>query len=211
MPEPPENLAGLQITVVELKGPFFRTHGFKRSPFSVGNPAGNRFDAPDGSYEVLYVARDQFCAFIETFMHVPGTRTLTTSALRTKALSTLTSPRHLRLIDLAEPGALVRAGVDARLFSAEYASSQLWSKAFHDHPAKVDGLLYPSRLDPSRQAVALFLDRIPRLVELDRQIWYAPGPQRALLVEIAEHYKIELIENEFVASRKPAIREDALF
>jgi hypothetical protein len=36
------------------------------------------------------------------------------------------------------------------------------------------------------------------------------GPQRVLLAEIAEHYKIELIENEFVASRKP-VRQQTMF
>jgi hypothetical protein len=106
----------------------------------------------------------------------------------------------LRLIDLAGPGSLVRIGVDARLFAGEYQRAQLWSKALHDHPDKADGLLYPSRLDPSRRAIALFLDRRAKFTELSRQSWYAPGPQRVLLAEIAEHYKIELIENELGAA-----------
>jgi hypothetical protein len=66
-----------------------------------------------------------------------------------------------------------------------------------------DGLLYPSRLDPARQAVALFDDRAPKLRELSRQTWYAPRPLRRRLAEIAEHYKIELVENHFIAPRKP--------
>jgi len=45
---------------------------------------------------------------------------------------------------------------------------------------------------------------------LSRQSWYAPGPQRVLLAAIAEHYKIELIENEFVADRKP-VRQETMF
>ena len=46
-----------------------------------------------------------------------------------------------------------------------------------------------------------------------RQSWYASGAQRARLVEIVEHYRIELIENHLVVSRKPAAsaRQDELF
>ena len=104
-------------------------------------------------------------------------------------------------------------GADARLFTAEYADSQAWSKALHDHPEKADGLLYLSRLDTSRQSVALFRDRVLDMVELKRQSWYAPGPRRILLAEIAEHYGINLIENHFVVSRRPArsVRPGELF
>jgi hypothetical protein len=65
------------------------------------------------------------------------------------------------------------------------------------------GLLYPSRLDASRRTVALFLDRASKLVELDRQSWYATRPQRLLLVEIMEHYGFKLIESRSVVRRKP--------
>jgi hypothetical protein len=210
LPAPPEDPGRIRVTIVELAGPFFRTLNIKRGPLSPGNTGLNRFDAPDASYGVLYLGCDTYCAFIETFAHTSGTRTVTTGALKNRSLSQLKPTRPLRLIDLAASGALVRIGVDSRLFAGEYQRAQLWSKALHDHPAKVDGLLYLSRLDPSRRAVALFLDRPSKFAELSRQTWYAPGPQRVLLAEIAEHYKIELIENEFVASRKP-VRQETMF
>jgi hypothetical protein len=180
LPSPPDNPGEIYVAVVELSGPFFRTHGTKRSPLTPGNPGLNRFHAPNASYGVLYLGCDAYCAFVETSAHVSGTRTVTTAALKNRALSQLKPARPLRLIDLAAPGALVRIGVDSRLFASEYQRAQLWSKALHDHPVKADGLLYPSRLDPSRRAVALFLDRTPKLAELSRQSWYAPGPQRVL-------------------------------
>ena len=40
----------------------------------------------------------------------------------------------------------------------EYNVSQSWAQALH-HPAQAHGLLYPSRLDPVRQSVALFRDQ----------------------------------------------------
>jgi hypothetical protein len=59
----------------------------------------------------------------------------------------------------------------------------------------------------------LFQDREPKLVELMRQSWYAPGLRRLLLAEIVEHYGFALIENQVVVSRKPAasVRQDGLF
>jgi hypothetical protein len=46
----------------------------------------------------------------------------------------------------------------------------------------------------------LYQDRAPKVVELSRQGWYAPGPQRRLLVRIIEHYKLDVIEG---SDRKP--------
>ena len=155
---------------------------------------------------LLYVGRDEFCAFIETFAKKAGTRVITTTELTLRALSQLKPVSSLRLIDLAQPGALLRMGADSRLFSGDYKISQLWSKALHDHPVKAHGLLYPSRLDPSRHAIVLFKDRGAKLTELRREAWYASGAQRALLADVLEHYDLELVENRFVAPRKPAER-----
>jgi len=114
--------------------------------------------------------------------------------------------RALRLIDLTQSGTLVRIGADARLLSADHEIAQSWSKALHEHPTEADGMLYLSRLDPARHALALFEDRAPKMVELSRQSWYAPGAQRHLLAELLDHYSLELIETRFVVPRKPASR-----
>jgi hypothetical protein len=155
---------------------------------------------------VLYAGGDPFCAFVETFAHEAGTRILTTTELTRKSLAQLKAVRALRLIDLTRTGSLVRIGADARLFSGDYKTAQSWSKALHDHPLSADGLMYPSRLDPARYAVVLFKDRAPTIVELNREAWNAPGQQRHLLAEVLDHYAFELIENRFVARRKPAGR-----
>lgn len=36
------------------------------------------------------------------------------------------------------------------------AVSQAWARALHAHPDAPDGILYPSRHDPSQRCVALF-------------------------------------------------------
>jgi RES domain len=203
----------MRDSIVEWNDFLFRTHGIHRNPLSSGNPGLNRFDAPDGSYVVLYFGRDPFCAFIESFAHVTGTRAVTTTALKARAIVKVKPARPILLVDLTESGSLLKIGADARLFAAEYNTSQLWSKALHDHPAQPHGLLYPSRLDPLRQSVALFRDRKWKMVELSRQSWYAHGAQRILLAEIVEHYGIQLIENQYATSRKPvaSVRQEGLF
>ena len=206
MGPPPANFHRNSVTVISFDKPLFRTHSIRRHPIFYGRTGANRFDAPDGSFGVLYAGCDPFTAFIETFAVAAGTRIITTTALKEKALSELKAARALRLIDLTQSGTLMRIGADARLFSGSHDDAQLWSKQLHAHPCKADGLLYPSRLDPLRQSIALFEDRAPALIELDRQSWYGPGKLRSLLAEIAEHYELQLIETQFITKRKPSAR-----
>jgi hypothetical protein len=66
--------------------------------------------------------------------------------------------------------------------------------------------MYPSRLDPIRHSIVLFGDRAPKLIELNRQSWYAPGQLRTALANIMDHYALQLIETQLVVQRKPAAR-----
>ena len=188
--------------MLEFEGVLFRTHHIGRGPLYFGKDRLSRFDSPDGGYGVLYAGRDAYCAFIEGVARTPG-QVITTGALKQRALSQLKAVRPLRLIDLTESGSLLRVGADARLFSGPHRASQPWSKAFHGHPVQADGLVYPSRLDPRRHNIALFQGRVPRIHELSRQSWYATGPQRLILTEIIEHYRINLIEDHTTVGRMP--------
>ncbi len=203
MPGPPPDIHSRKITLVEFNDRMFRTHAIDRSPIYFGRTGQHRFDSPDGSYGVLYAGRDEYCAFIETFGRAAGSTTITTTEMKNRCLAELKAPRTLRLVDLTQSGTLVRLGADARLFSGDHAISQAWSNAFYAHPFRVDGLLYPSRLDPARHALALFEGRAPKPVELNRQTWFATGPLRRLLAEIIEHYTLALIEEKVIPPRKP--------
>lgn len=204
MPGPPPDIHDRKITVIEFSDPMFRTHAINQGPIHFGKTGLHRFDSPDGSYGVLYAGRDEYCAFIETFARAAGSTTITTTELKNRCVAELRAARPLRLVDLTQSGTLLRLGADARLFSGDHASSQAWSKAFYDHPFKIDGLLYPSRLDPARHALALFEGRAPKPVELSRQTWFAPGPMRHVLAEIVEHYALAVIEEKVVPPRKPS-------
>jgi hypothetical protein len=206
-PRPPADLARKKLPLFQFSDNMFRTHGLNRPPFFFGCRGLNRFDSPDNSYEVMYAGRDAFCAFIETFARTAGTRFVTTAALKEHALTEFKARRPTRLIDLTQSGALVRIGADGNLFTGDHDTARLWSKALHDHSAKADGLLYPSRLDPVRNAIVLFGDRVPRsMTELTRESWYATGPQRQRLVEIVQHYELALIESHVIPGRKPVSR-----
>lgn len=204
MPGPPSDIQDRKITILEFNDRMFRTHAIQESPIHFGTSGQHRFDCPDRSYGVLYAGRDQYCAFIETFGRAAGSTTITTTELKNRCLAELKAARTLRLVDLTQSGALVRLGADARLFSGDHTVSQAWSKAFYDHPFRIDGLLYPSRLDPSRHALALFEGRAPKPVELSRQTWFATGPLRHILAEIVEHYALAVIEEKVIPPRKPS-------
>lgn len=124
-----------------------------------------RFDAPDGSFGVVYAAFDLETAFVETLVRdKPGSPTgpaiiLDYSELadrRVVMLDTHSAARPLRLVKLYEDG-LAAVGTDNRISSDDdYPTTRHWAKALHDHPQAPDGLIYLSRYLGNRRSVVLF-------------------------------------------------------
>ena len=104
---------------------------------------------------MLYAGDDAHCAFIETLRHELDVRLLDAGDLRRRGLALLEPGRALRLVDLTGPG-LALLGADGRLATGDYAVAQRWALALWRHPARPDGLLYRSRLDPSRYCAAVY-------------------------------------------------------
>jgi hypothetical protein len=154
-PPPPSDFDRSRLPLVRAKGPWFRIHPAGRSPAHFSKSGDHRFDDPLGKYGTLYVALDFAGAFIETAGHRTGIRLVTRTWLGGRALSTVTSRRPLKLVDLTGPG-LPTLGADSRLFSGEYRLSQGWGRAIWAHPSRPDGILYLSRHDPSRRSLAIF-------------------------------------------------------
>jgi hypothetical protein len=63
-PEPHEDLSKRQLPTIGVRGSLFRIHPSRHSPLYYGRSGKNRFDAPEGEYEVMYVALDPHGSFI---------------------------------------------------------------------------------------------------------------------------------------------------
>jgi RES domain len=191
-PDPP---ASFNVLIRKVRGTWLRIHSSRHGAIFFGRkltPGDNRFDAPAGEFGVLYVGRDAHCAFVETFLHKTGVRLVTTTELSQRTLSVVEARRPLRLVDLCGEG-LARMGADASLTSAtDYALTQRWSKALHEHPRKPDGILYRARHDPSRFAAAVFERVQPELTT--HVVGTLSDPVRTnLLADILDTYDVGLV------------------
>jgi hypothetical protein len=127
--------------------------------------AAYRFDAPDNSFGVLYAAFDLETAFAETVLRDRPMRAgaasipLDYAELEERVVVSLEGQGRanaLQLIKLYDEG-LVAARTDNSISSADdYALTQRWAQAFHEHPAQADGIVYMSRYLGARRSVALF-------------------------------------------------------
>jgi len=154
-PGPPPDLASRKPPIPRFRGPWFRIHRVVHGAIHFGRGHAYRFDAPAGEFGVLYVARTERGAFIETFGHDTGIRVLDHKELEVRALSRVDVVKPLRLVDLRGPG-LARLGADGELLTGSYALSQAWALALHEHPSRPDGIAYRARHDPDQVCAALF-------------------------------------------------------
>jgi hypothetical protein len=146
-----------------------------------------RFNAPDGSYGVLYAAEAPAGAFAETFLRAPGRTLLPPDLLAAKAYVSFKVERPVRLIRFTGPG-LARVGATAEVChrSQPYDVPQAWSKALHDHPAAADGIAYTARHDDGALCIALFDRASAALTEVERK----PDLDQDWFWELAEPYGI---------------------
>jgi hypothetical protein len=148
-----------------------------------------RFNAPDGSYGVLYAAKTPAGAFAETFLRTPGRTLIDLELLHRKAYVRLAASRKLTLIRLAGPG-LARLGATAEVTHSglPYDVAQAWSEALFGHPIAADGIAYHARHDDAELCYALFDRAADAIVEDAReadldQDWFW---------RLAAHYRVGL-------------------
>jgi hypothetical protein len=105
----------------------------------------------------------------------------------------LETTRPARLADLRGHH-LAQLRIDSKIFShTDYAITQQWSRAFFEHADTFDGLIFHSRHDPSRFAVALFERRGGGLLHV-RQTEGLLSPGFAPTLEaILDLYKFALL------------------
>ncbi|HUE43252.1 MAG TPA: RES family NAD+ phosphorylase [Candidatus Sulfotelmatobacter sp.] len=182
------------LATIEPGTKFSRQHDKDEGAIFFSKTGRNRFDSPDGSFGVLYVGQDEYCAFIETFGQNTGIRLVTHTALERRHLSYLAIKTALTLVDLASSGSLTRIGADARLFSGSYAVAQRWSAALRALPTRPAGILYPARHDPARNACALF-DLPESTFDVDDAGSLSEGGHRLLLGKVLDRYDFGLIRS----------------
>ena len=165
---PPADFARLTLRIVRRK-PAALVRLAWDEPATRANfrkDACHRFDSPDGTFGVLYVAFDLKTAFAETVLRARPTTVGTSrsvpipfseiEARRVIELAPTTPARTLKLIKLYDDG-LAAAHVDNRIATIDdYSITQQWAKALHAHPCNADGAVYISRYVAPRKSVVLF-------------------------------------------------------
>lgn len=124
-----------------------------------GKPPQNRFDAPEGEYNLLYAAQRLEGAFVETVLRRPVGRIVKRAFIEQRMWTPLRLERALTLAKIMDEGLLFH-GVDAAVTASEdYAASRnLALSLFEDFPS-VDGLVYRSRHNNGEVCYAVF-DRV---------------------------------------------------
>ena len=194
-PEPHADLAERSplLYTLEEGTVVYRLYRADRDALHFGRTGDNRFDAPDGSFGVLYAGEDEYCCFIETCGQVTGVPSVSGAYLDQRHLAEMKVMESMKLIDLSASAGLARIGADGRLMDGSHAIAQRWSAALRNHPTKPAGILYRARHDPAKLAFAIF--QCPRNVFQTTSRGSLRDPHNVkLLGEILDHYKFGLID-----------------
>jgi hypothetical protein len=191
-PPPPPDLRDRHLPLAPTGGPLFRVHAIRHGVLYFGSSGDNRFDDPRREYGVLYAGLSAACAFVETFSDPLDVPFVTEAQLAQRKLSRIEVLAPLRLVDL-RGSQLRRLGADARLFAGDHAPAQLWSRAFFDHPARPEGLLYRARHDAGESSVALFDRARPSLRAETARATLASPASRPLLAGLLARYGLGLV------------------
>jgi len=172
LPTPDSARRSLPLGGLPVGARLFRVHARQRGPIFFSRGPLGRFDSAAARFGVLYAGTSREAALVETLLREPSRPAVALGEVAARVLSALLAARPLRLLDLTGPG-LSRLGLDARLASGTCAACGRWADALEARPEGPDGILYPSRLDPSLSCAALFERAEPALA--------AEGPPVPLL------------------------------
>lgn len=176
------------LPILETKGSWQRFHPKKYGAIHFGKSGEARFDDPCGEYGVLYMAEDEFGAFVETFLRNPQLKLVDREELDLRILSEIEASEGVRLVDLTGKG-LQKAGITGDRLTGGYESSQSLSREIFEHRLVPDGIRYRVNHDLSRIGIALFErpGNVARISDRSRDGLLEPRNQR-LLAELLEEY-----------------------
>lgn len=138
--------------------------GFGKTPSRFSDP---RRRIPANRFGVLYLGSSLKVCFLEAMLRdrrngQVGDYPIEEAELSARVVAQIAPSRSLNLVDLRHDGP-VRMGIPTDVVRASaHTLSRVWSAALHDHPAKVDGIIYPSRLNDEVN-LAVFERAVPAL------------------------------------------------
>lgn len=195
-PRPPASLSqkGLTLTSLGVDTVLYRIHRSHLAPLYFGRADDpdrrQRWDAPDASYGVCYMALEASIAFAETLLRDLAIDVVQEAELMIRSLARFRVVESLRLVSMHGRG-LRKHGADASVVQGPYDVTWAWSAAFHAHPDAPDGILYRARHDDSGLAVALFERARGKVEHLDSRGLMSPASAREL-AEWLDRYGIGL-------------------
>jgi hypothetical protein len=158
VPPPPDfERAKLEIETIPPGGTFGRIYwraypdplGYAKAPSRFSDPR-RRLDA--NRFGVLYLGDGFKVCFLETVLrdrregHVDDLP-IDEMELTERRYAEIATTAELRLVDLRDDKA-VRMGVPTDVVRGQRQNlARRWSVAFHEHPSRPDGIIYPSRLN----------------------------------------------------------------
>ncbi len=171
-PLPPATLSARALTLsqVEAGTILYRIHRSHLAPLYFGRASEperrQRWDSPDASYGVCYLALEASIAFAETLLRDLAIDVVQEAELKIRSLARFRVVEPLRLVSMHGRG-LRKHGADASVVQGPYEVTWAWSAVFHAHPDAPDGILYRARHDDSGLAVALFERARDRIEHVD--------------------------------------------
>ena len=192
------NRVDLDIVTLDPGKTFGRIHrkAFPE-PLSFGKNASRFSDprqrAPDNRFGVLYLGSTLKVCFVEAVLRdqrdgIVGDIEIAEAELDDRFYSQISIRQPLRLVNLAGDGPL-RMGIPSDVVRGRTQGlARKWSLAIHEHPANVDGLLYPSRLN-AEVNLAIYDRAISKLGSVGkRDLATAPG-----IGHVLDEYLVALI------------------
>jgi hypothetical protein len=138
--------------------------GFGKTPSRFSDP---RRRTERNRFAVLYLGESLKLCFLEAVLRdqrngAVGDFLLSEHELRARRYAEIAIARELTLVDFRGDGA-IRMGVPSDVVRGSQQSlSRWWSVAFHEHPQKPDGIIYPSRLN-AETSLAIYDRAIAKL------------------------------------------------
>lgn len=114
-----------------------------------------RWDSPDASYGVCYMAEQDHIAFVETLLRDLSRKDVSERELENRTITKLRVRSTLRLVAMHGEH-LHGNGADASVVQGPYPNCWEWSQALHGHPCEPDGIYCRARHDDSGFSIALF-------------------------------------------------------